>query len=369
MPRDARMRLRPLPRLLVVLGCLLLAPTQVHAAFWDYATIVAPTQLQTLESRPVEIVVQFKPGARRDTFRAWLNGRAITARFAATPTGVRAFVDVADGLRVGLETDPPLATLNVLATLVKGPGNRQDGDLQVFFVRERSVEVPSVVGLTAEAAGAALAAAGLSLGAVSDVVRATTPTGVVIEQSPLARTLAPRGSAVSLVRVAAPPIDIAIPDSWMGLWNLEFTYRDSVTGFIDNVMPVSNSICSADPIGVAALEATAAANPAAGLTTCTASATEDRIDITCTGEFEQIFCAVPVTASISLVRSGEFISGDGEWSVGEPCGIPIDRQGQTIEIVGHRESSDPGAACGGPPSSLLQKFLRNSLMVLLGGEL
>ncbi len=365
----AFMRPRRVAHLLVLVGSILLAPGAAQAAFWDYATIVAPTQLQTLESRPVEIVVQFKPGARPDTFRAWLNGRLITSRFVATPTGVTASVDVGDGLRVGLETDPPLATLNVLATLVKGPGRKQDGDLQVFFVRERSVSVPQLVGLSTEAAGAALAAAGLTAGAVSDVVRVSIPTGIVIEQNPVSGTLAPRGSAVALVRVAQPPHDIAIPDSWMGSWNLEFTYRDTATGFIDSVMPVSNPICSADPIGVAALEATAAANPAAGLTTCTATATEDRIDISCTGEFEQIFCAVPVTARISLVRSGEFISGDGEWSVGEPCGIPLQSRGQTIEIIGMRASTDPGAACAGPPSSLLQKFIRNSLLVLLRGEL
>ncbi len=369
MPRDARTRLRPLMRLLVVFGCLLLAPTQVHAAFWDYATIVAPTKLQNLESRPVEIVVQFKSGARRDTFRAWLNGRSITDRLTPTPTGVQGFVDVADGLRVGLETDPPLATLNVLTTLVEGQRRRLDADLQVFFVRERSVAVPNVRGLSSEAAAAALAAAGFTVGAVSDVVRTSIPTGIVIEQSPLSGTLAPRGSAVDLVRVAPPPHDIAVPDSWRGVWNLEFTYTDTATGLIDNVMPVSNPICAADPIGVAALEATAAANPAAGLTTCTASATDDRIDISCTGEFEQIFCAVPVTARITLQRSGDSITGDGEWTIGEPCGIPIDRRGQTIEIVGQRASADPGAACAGPPSSLLQKFMRNNLLQLLGGQL
>lgn len=369
MPADTRTQPRLLVRLLIALGCLLLVPSQAHAAFWNYATIVAPTSLQQLESHPVEVVVEFKTGARPDTFRAWLNGQPITELFEATPGGVHASVDVQDGLRVGLETDPPLATLNVLATLVNGPGRRKDGDLQIFFVRQTSVEVPSVLGLSAEEAEAALAAVGLTVGAVTDEFRVSVPTGIVIEQSPLAETLVPLGSAVSLVRVAPPPPDLAIPDSWQGLWNLKFTYRDTATGFIESVMPVSNPICSADPVGVAAFEATAAANPAAGLTTCSASATDERIDISCTGSFEQIFCAVPMTAQISLVRTGDSISGVGEWSIGEPCGIPIDRRGQTIEVIGLRESANPGDACAAPQSSLLQKFLRNNLLILLGGQL
>lgn len=369
MAGDTRMHMRSLSRLLVAFGCLLLAPAHAHAAPLDFAEIASPTSLQMLESRPVEIIVQFNPGALPQTFRAWLNAREITARFTATPTGVRALVDVQDGLRVGLETDPTLDTLNVLTTVVRGTGGRLNGDLRIFFVRERNVGVPPVVGLSTEAAGAAIAAAGLSVGPVSDVPRASIPTGLVIEQSPLPGTLVPRGSPVALVRVAPPPHDIAIPDSWLGLWNLELTYRDAATGFIDSVLPVSNAICSADPVGVAALEATAAANPAAGLTTCSASATDDRIDISCTGEVEQIFCAVPVSATISLVRTGDRISGGGEWSVGEPCGIPLASGGQTIAITGGRASADPGDACAGPPSSLLQKFMRNNLLRGLGDQL
>lgn len=369
MSGDTQARTRALARIVVALLCLALAPAQAHAALWDYATIEAPTRLQTLESRPVEIVVQFKTGARPGTFRAWLNSQEITARFTSTPTGVRALVDAEDGLRFGGPTDPTLDVLNVLTTLVRGPGSRIDGDLQAFLVRDVDVGVPQVKGLSTEAAEAALAAAGLVVGAVSDVPRTSIPTGIVIEQDPRPGTLVPRGSAVALVRVAQPPHDVSIPDSWLGLWSLEFTYVDTATGLIDHVMPVSNPICSADPVGVAALEATAAANPAAGLTTCSASATDDRIDISCTGEVEQIFCAVPVSATLSLVRSGDAISGSGQWTVGEPCGIPLASGGQTIEIVGQRASADPGDTCAGPPSSLLQKFMRNNLLNLLGGQL
>jgi len=60
------------------------------------------------------------------------------------------------------------------------------------------VAVPDVVGMTREAAQAALTQAGLTLGVVTQVFSETVPAGVVISQSPGAGSAMPAGGAVAL---------------------------------------------------------------------------------------------------------------------------------------------------------------------------
>jgi serine/threonine-protein kinase len=61
------------------------------------------------------------------------------------------------------------------------------------------VEMPMVVGLTQEAAVAALEAVGLEVGEVEERFRFGLPEGTVIEQEPAAETEIPQGSRVRLV--------------------------------------------------------------------------------------------------------------------------------------------------------------------------
>ncbi len=368
MHRETRSRIARALGVAFALVCLLGTSRESGALLWELATIVSPTKLQMLDARPVEIVVDLRRGAWPETLQATLNGQPITALFEPTPTGVRALVDVADGLRV-TPAGSSGRGLNLLWVHVRGAGTLFETETQVFFVRETPVAVPRVLGLSLADAQAALAAVGLVAGPVADVPRASIPTDTVVAQDPPAGTPLVLGSSVALERVAPPPPDFALSDSWRGAWNIELTYRDAAAGYIDRIVAVSNAICPADPIGVAALEAAAAANPAAGLTTCSANATDDRIDVSCTGEVEHPLCPLPVSAQFSLVRTGDALSGSGAWSVGEPCGIPLASGGQTIEIVGLRASADPGDACLAPPSSLLQKFMRNPLLRSLGGQL
>ncbi len=368
MAGETRRRLPFRAGLFVALVCLLGSPRDAGALLWELATIVSPTKLQMLDARPVEIAVDFRRGAWPETFQAELNGQPITALFEPTPTGVRALVDVEHGLRA-VPLGSPGRGLNLLWIHVRGAGTLFETETQVFFVREAPVDVPSVVGMTLAEAQAALAAVDLVAGPVADVPRASIPTDTVVAQDPLPGTPLLRGSNVALERVAPPPPDVAIPSDWLGLWNMKLTYRDAATGAIDSVMTASNPICSADAVGVAALEATAAANPEVGFSDCSATATGDGIEISCSGEIDQPLCPVPVSAQVSLVRSGDLLTGSGVWTIGAPCGVPVASAGQTIEVVGRRASSDPGPACGGPPSSLLQKFMRNSLLIRLGGAL
>ena len=66
------------------------------------------------------------------------------------------------------------------------------------------VPVPNVAGMTAVAAGAALGAAGLTAGAVTEACSATVAAGLVISQDPAAGTQTAPGSPVSLVLSRGP---------------------------------------------------------------------------------------------------------------------------------------------------------------------
>ena len=70
--------------------------------------------------------------------------------------------------------------------------------------------VPNVVGMTQAAATSAITGVGLVVGAVTNASSATVPSGSVISESPVAGSLLPLGSAVSLVISTGPAADIAI---------------------------------------------------------------------------------------------------------------------------------------------------------------
>jgi len=77
----------------------------------------------------------------------------------------------------------------------------------------QGVAVPRVIGLTRAAAEAALGAAGLAAGAVTEAYHPTAPAGQVIGQTPGAGQRVPAGTAVDLVlSKGADPATVTVPD-------------------------------------------------------------------------------------------------------------------------------------------------------------
>ena len=75
------------------------------------------------------------------------------------------------------------------------------------------VTVPDVVGLTQSAAEAAITAAGLVVGQVTEVCSDSVPAGSVISQNPVAGASVQPGSAVDLVISTGPcPVTVPVPD-------------------------------------------------------------------------------------------------------------------------------------------------------------
>ena len=72
----------------------------------------------------------------------------------------------------------------------------------VISLGSNGVPVPNVKGMTQSAAGAAIAAAGLSVGAITQVLNTPLPPNTVIGQSPLGGAIAATGSAVQLLVAA-----------------------------------------------------------------------------------------------------------------------------------------------------------------------
>jgi hypothetical protein len=331
--------------------------------------IASPRNLEQIEALSVDVRVELSGPARRETFRAWLNLREITALFQSTPTGLAARVDSTNGLRVGERGDPPLKQGNLLTVSVLGNRRLPDLDSSIFFVQRPPILVPDLVGLASEDAVATLMASGLAPGAVTEEPRASIRTSIVIGQEPPAGSELDPGSAVDFTRVAEPPPDAPIPNAWAGMWNLELIYRDAETGFIDTVVEIADAVCHDDPLGIAALEASAASNPSTGPADCSGTATDHHVGAACTGSVTLSLCDVEVAAAFDMDLAPDTITGSGQWAFGDVCGVPLPSTGQTIEIRGRRTGSDPGSSCDGPHSSLLQKFLRHSLLPLLGNQL
>jgi serine/threonine-protein kinase len=93
------------------------------------------------------------------------------------------------------------------------PGQRlEEGQTVTILVSRgvQQVEVPEVTGLSQEEAEAEIAQAGLQVGSVS-TENSETEAGIVIAQSPEARTEVDRNSAVNIV-VSEGPATVAVPD-------------------------------------------------------------------------------------------------------------------------------------------------------------
>ena len=137
---------------MVLVGMIILLPGNGYS--WNFSVIDKPEHKQKFYSEQVEIIVQFKHGAKPGTFKAWLNHKNITKKFEPINNGMRALVGPEDGLRVFDETlettrdDKGVWFIkgtgkrgrahskgrNILITLIKGKRHRWDFDHKAFFL-------------------------------------------------------------------------------------------------------------------------------------------------------------------------------------------------------------------------------------------
>ncbi len=115
----------------------------------------------------------------------------------------------AAGLAAGAvtETYSPTVAAGSVVSQTPAAGAEAPPGVAVDFVVSLGVQpvpVPNVAGMTAAAAGAALGAAGLSVGAVTEAYSATVTAGLVLSQDPAAGTQTAPGSPVSLVLSQGP---------------------------------------------------------------------------------------------------------------------------------------------------------------------
>jgi len=132
--------------ILTVLCFCLIQPATNHSFFPEnLVKIISPQPRQEFTSHPVEILVKLHRRAKKETFRAYLNGRSITEKFEQVPGTkyqLRALVGPEDGLRVTLEGR---IRTNRLWTSVRGPLGTLDIDYRKFYVIEDSEEVFSLL--------------------------------------------------------------------------------------------------------------------------------------------------------------------------------------------------------------------------------
>ena len=133
-----RRKTRIVCSVLVVCGILTSLPA-VSYVTWilaDLMSVVSPTQLQTLDYHPVEIVVSFKNGAIANTFQASLNGHDITGEFQPIPGGVHAYVTPDDGLNCYIiGKNSVVSMINFLTTSIQGNGYKKDINVTEFNVK------------------------------------------------------------------------------------------------------------------------------------------------------------------------------------------------------------------------------------------
>ena len=111
----------------------------------NFADIISPQMSQTIDYHPVEIIIEFKDGAKPETFKAWLNRNDITDQFEPTEGGMRALVGPENGLRYRLIEESNSHKkighgLNVLKTKINGIKRKNDIDICLFEVAYNPVQ-------------------------------------------------------------------------------------------------------------------------------------------------------------------------------------------------------------------------------------
>jgi hypothetical protein len=112
--------------------------------------ITSPTALQKYNGVPVQITTQFNTKTNAGTFRAWLNGHEITAKFTDAVSGKTASVGTSDGLRVGWAGGRLLDRTNILVTETRGYRKEIDIDTRTFFVKAEAAATIGPQGGTVE---------------------------------------------------------------------------------------------------------------------------------------------------------------------------------------------------------------------------
>ncbi len=118
------------------------------------------------------------------------------------------------GLVVGTVTEQRHATIPAGSVISQNPAAGTSvarGSSVAMVVSLGPVSVPDIGNTTREAAEAAIAAAGLTLGGVTEAYSDTVPAGWVISQNPAAGAGVAPGSAVALV-VSKGPQPVTVPD-------------------------------------------------------------------------------------------------------------------------------------------------------------
>ena len=133
-----RRKTRIVCSVLVVCGILTAIPAASYVVWMlaDLMNVVSPTQLQTLNYHPVEIVVNFKNGAIANTFTASLNGHNITSEFTPIQGGVHAYVTPDEGLNCYIiGQNSILSQINFFTTSIQGNGYKYDLNINEFNVK------------------------------------------------------------------------------------------------------------------------------------------------------------------------------------------------------------------------------------------
>ncbi len=100
---------------------------------YEPATIMAPGEMQVLESSPVDIFVKLHETAQVATFKAKLNGSDITGLFSQVEGGLAATVGIEHGLVVAVEGDGT-SGFNELFIRIRGTEVAWDRETRSFYV-------------------------------------------------------------------------------------------------------------------------------------------------------------------------------------------------------------------------------------------
>jgi len=148
------------------------------------------------------------------------------------------------GLTVGFVAEVFSGTVPAGRVISQNPpaGTPTQWGTAVGFVVSRgpAISVPDLAGMTQAAAEAALAGAGLSVGAVTDENSDTVPAGQVISQNPAAGANAVSGSAVDFV-VSLGSAPVSVPDA-----NLAAVIRSTLGLAADTVLTGAHLLALTD---------------------------------------------------------------------------------------------------------------------------
>lgn len=253
----------------------------------------------------------------------------------------------------------PENTLNI--TLMSKPGSMMTVSLSCDLT---PVTVPNVYASPRADAEMLIQNAGLAVGEMFEMYRATVPSGLVIGQDPIPGTPVPPGSPVALLVVKEPPAGEGemLPGTWQGTWDMTIKYYNVTTNGLVVLEEVSGGICSGDPVGGLLLETMLGERSDVNEAACSGTASESSMDVSCSAEATVDGCAAEGALQFQVSLSGETFTGKGSWALEHSCPLSLPAQGQSFTLLATRSSTDPGIQCSEPVSSFFQKFMKHPLL-------